>query len=278
MAISEEMNAVLLSFNNLLPYLKNYFEDEVIFGVTDKEKFLKFVPSENVRPNIKDGDLVPHGDAIYEAMRQAKVVSMIVPKEVFGFPFKAIGIPIKNTKEQVIGGLGVGKSLKQQNEMLETVQILSQSLQQISISITQITEGVQDTATVSKTILGGMENVLKETKNTDDVIKFIRSISAQTNLLGLNAAIEAAREGEHGRGFSVVAEEIRKLSTSSTQSIKQIGDTLKNLQNYVVNIASNLKKESDTFQNEANALMEITASIEELNSTTKILENMANKF
>ena len=56
-----------------------------------------------------------------------------------------------------------------------------------------------------------------------------KRVSTQTNLLGLNAAIEAARAGEVGKGFTVVASEIRKLSTSTSESIKQIDTVLKNI-------------------------------------------------
>ena len=96
-------------------------------------------------------------------------------------------------------------------------------------SIDQVEEVKTKTNTVSENIhaLGDLS------KKIGEIVELINGISAQTNLLALNAAIEAARAGEAGRGFSVVADEIRELAEESSDATEQIADLINDIQNRV---------------------------------------------
>ena len=93
--------------------------------------------------------------------------------------------------------------------------------------ISEVVSSITDIASSSKDVSIIIDELDSSSKKIGDIIKIITSISEQTNLLALNAAIEAARAGEAGRGFNVVADEIRKLADESSNAAKEISDLVR---------------------------------------------------
>lgn len=110
------------------------------------------------------------------------------------------------------------------------------------------------------------------------ILDSIKSIADQTKMLGLNAAIEAARAGDAGRGFGVVAEEIRKLSESSKQTAEEIGKLTR-----VIEEKIHVAKESSlstlrSSEEQAAASQEVSASIQELMGIADKLKEVAENI
>lgn len=272
-----EQNELINSFNKLIPYLKYYFEEEIAFTISNTEYFLRGVDSENIKLGITYGDKVPQGCAAYECLKAQKPISITVPEEIFGVAVKAQGVPVKENGK-IVGTIVIAKSLKRKKEMIGLAENLSSSLEEITKALHSINKGIGEVASLNSSIKTNVDVTYGEAQNTNDVIGFIQNISKQTNLLGLNAAIEASRAGEFGKGFSVVANEIRKLSTSSSESIKQISDVLNNIQESVVEIASKVNKSNNIFEDQVASIQELTGGIEKLNESALVLKNITDSI
>lgn len=114
--------------------------------------------------------------------------------------------------------------------------------------VSTLSESVSETETV-------INQLGDDSKSISNIVTVIRSVAEQTNLLALNAAIEAARAGEHGRGFAVVADEVRSLASKTQESTEEIENIITSLQKNVAEAVKNTKS-SHQLSEQADELME----------------------
>ncbi|GAB6107101.1 methyl-accepting chemotaxis protein [Fusibacter bizertensis] len=271
-------NATMKVFNDIIPLLNLLVDEKLMIGINNTERCLKFYTGTAGTVQTEEQSLLKKGSAAYDSIQTGKLVNKVIPKEVFGFPYKAVGYPIFDEDGTVVGAIGFGISLEKRHEMEVLSTTLSEALEKISKSFTEVSSNLQNVVDSNLEIGRDVVASRESTGKTDEVISFITSIANQTNLLGLNAAIEAARSGEYGRGFGVVAEEIRKLSKSSKDSADLIKNTLNQIKGSISNIERKINDNNAIFEFQTEAFNEISHSVQALNESAKTLENLAKRF
>lgn len=267
-------NEVLNAFHTIIDYLPILMDEPTAIYITDKEYYRV----------VRDVDELPLkgqvGEPILQSVRDAvkNGEPFIGEFEARGARFKSYNVPIKNEYGEMEGHLLMAKSIANKQAVQNAAENIKSSLEQITMAISDLNVNLQQVVDSNQEMVNIVEEATEKTKNTNDILHFIEEISSQTNLLGLNAAIEAARAGEFGRGFDVVAKEIRKLSNSTSESVKKVDQVLKNVSDSINNLNNKILDSNQNFEVQASSLEEIAASIEELNSSAEIMQNLSEKL
>jgi hypothetical protein len=262
---------------NISGVFRSIIDEDIVILISDTEKFIKTYPSQTLNLPIYEGMILPDGSALKKAIRSKASINEVIPKEVYGASFRSICTPVVDSAGRVIGGISICKGLDIRNNLIESAESLSSSLEEISATISGVAGNAQTIAEENEKVLSLAAKARDNMKETTQVLDFIRSIASQTNMLGLNAAIEAARAGENGRGFGVVASEIRKLSASSQEAATRINSIIENAIASVNTILREVEKTTGATQEQAAATQQINASIEELSSVSQVLIDLGQK-
>ncbi len=261
-------NPVMMQLKNVLNKMAENFENNVDNILNILEKYSKFNYLEKVDTNGIKADLLELATGVNTLGES--ITSMLVEN-------KSNGITLHNSSAILLEN--VEKLNKNAIEAASSLEETAAALEQITGNIKNNTENITKMAEISHNVtisssngeklandtVIAMEDIDTQVRAINESISIIDQIAFQTNILSLNAAVEAATAGEAGKGFTVVAQEVRNLATRSSEAAKEIKDMVENATkkaNEGKSIATNMITGYKTLNNDITRTIELISEVE----------------
>ncbi|KEF37498.1 methyl-accepting chemotaxis protein [Schinkia azotoformans MEV2011] len=260
------------------PFIADILQVDMGFAVTDKEKFIIQKDGKTLKLNISPGDPLKPTSASAEAMRTKKYAVKNMDASLYGLPVRLSGYPIIDENNNVIGSVGIARNIETWTGLNNSAEELSQSSGEVGSIIKLFLEIASQIKSESEALQEKAADINNKFKRSSQILDSIKSIASQTRLIGLNAAIEAARIGDVGRGFGVVADEIRKLSGHSNDASIEIEKTLNDLKIDLQSITDEVTSINNTVISQLEKAKEINTRIERFEEISKLLLQLSSKL
>ncbi|WP_423246149.1 MULTISPECIES: methyl-accepting chemotaxis protein [Paenibacillus] len=251
-----------------LPYISLILREPASLTVYDHEKVLDVIMTEKFNLGFEKGMKLIDSYQNFAVLKNGREATLsTLPKEVFGVELDTLNVPIFDDNNNVVAVFCVSYDQSNQNQLEDIIQENQDINANLVDMVQHVAAHAEELQATSEQILENTRLAVQNSSQINKVAGFIREISEQTNLLGLNAAIEAARVGEAGAGFGVVASEVRKLSVDAKQATTDIDASLKDVQQVIQQMEVEVSQIAASSQEQANLVASFTDVIEKLNDT-----------
>lgn len=277
------IHPVQAAFPDFAPILAEMFQEGSIMYMTDLHKVIyrqashKFdVPA--MEP-CKQGHELMRDDIAYKAISAKQAVFVEADGSQYGVPLSIVSYPLLDESNgKVEATLGIVTPKQTAVTLRDMSNNLGENLNNISAGIQHLAGSAGDINTNEQSLNESITEIIDYAEKINEVSVFIKEIAEETKMLGLNAAIEAARAGDVGRGFGVVADEIRSLSDQSKSTVPKIAHLTNTIKEITQKANEKSKNSLSAVQEQAAATQEITASIEEITALCAELIDISNQL
>ncbi|GGJ15684.1 methyl-accepting chemotaxis protein [Paenibacillus hunanensis] len=269
---------VVDSLLGIMPYIGKMLREKATVSMYDRKKVLYYEQLGDFDLGFRTGvDLAPGFEDFQGVADKVNATMVSYPQELFGVPLEGVNIPVYDGSELVAMLLVMYEQTNQNH--LEAIIAESRSISDNLVDMVQhVAAHAEELQATSEQILENSRVTVEKSSKINEVATLIKEISEQTNLLGLNAAIEAARVGELGAGFGVVATEVRKLSVNAKQATGDIENALREVQDSIRKMELEIAQITSSSQEQASLVSSFTDVIERLHGTSSTMQSLANNL
>lgn len=275
------LHPVATAFDDFAPIVAKMFHEGAFIYLTDLDQIVHRQPSEifdmmEFPLNYKLSD----DDIAKKVIRTKQPAFAEINSVRYREPLAIVNYPLFDevNADEVVATLGIVTPKKTAAQLQGIAKNLENGLSGISAAIQQLAASAAQIYSNEQIQHSNIQEIASLSEEINIVSGFIKRIAEETNMLGLNAAIEAARAGNEGRGFGVVAEEIRKLSDQSKSTIPELKKITDNIHDKMNLASDNSERSLQSSEEQASATEEITASIEEIAAMSEELYRIAKKL
>lgn len=273
-----KLHPVAAAFGDFAPILAEMFPEGSFIYMSDLEKIAYRQPSSRFDlPELTVGHVWKETDISYRVIKLKQPILAELDASKYGIPVFVATYPLtdEENKEEIVATLGIITPKKTSYTLRDMASSLESGLSGISSAIEELAASATEIHTNEQELNVSIKDIISISDEINKVSGFIKEIADETKMLGLNASIEAARAGESGRGFSVVAEQIRKLSDQSKSTVPKIKTLTESIRQKVNEAEKRSINSLYSSQEQASATEEITASVQEIMAMAEELNKLS---
>ncbi|MEN6348320.1 MAG: methyl-accepting chemotaxis protein [Syntrophomonas sp.] len=276
--IQPRMHPVAKAFNDFAPIIAEMFPEGAFLYMSDLEKIGYRQESKKFDvPGMQLGTPLNPDMIASKAIKAKRLVVEELDASVHGVPMQVMASPLLSDEDsnQVVCTLGMALPKHNARQLKEASHHLSQELEGLSSVVLELAATAGQINSNEQELNELILNINKFSTDIDEVLGLITLIADETKMLGLNAAIEAAHAGQSGKGFGVVAAEIRKLSIESKNTVLKIKGFVENIKKSIEEATGKSTNTLRSCEDQAAATEEISASVQEIAGVADRLAHMA---
>lgn len=260
------------------PWIADILQMDIGFAVTDTERVIVQHDGHSLSMNMNPGQPIKESSAMAIAMKNRKPVIKNLEASVYGIPVRVSGFPIMDKNQKLIGSVGVSRNMDSWNKIVDFSENLNVVIKHLMEALSVLKQNADVLSQLSDKLKGLSSEADSSFKESDKILSLTKEIASQTNLIGLNAAIEAARIGNEGRTFGVVASEIRRLATHSSEANTSISKILLEMKSSMNFIHTMLHESNQTSENQFQSIDQIVQLTNQLHRVSEDLSELAQSI